>query len=70
MWTFILEMLLLSVFFFLHHCPLLIPLYNTAVLINICRSLINVVKLCKPLSKFDFPKLRKGSTEEWAQQNK
>ena len=35
-------------FFFLHNCPLLIPLYNTAVLINICRFLINVVKLCKP----------------------
>ena len=29
--------------FFHHNCPLLIPLYNTAFLINICRFLINVV---------------------------
>ena len=29
---------------FLHNCPLLIPLHNTAVLIKICRFLINVVK--------------------------
>ena len=28
-----------SVFFLLHNSPLLIPLYNTAVLINICRGL-------------------------------
>ena len=33
-----------SVLFFLHNCPLLIPLHNTAVLIKICRFLINVVK--------------------------
>ena len=26
-----------SVLFFLHNCPLLIPLHNTAVLIKICR---------------------------------
>ena len=50
MWTFILDMLLLSFFFILHNCPLLIPLYNTAVLINICRFLINVANVCKPLS--------------------
>ena len=36
---------------------------------NICRFLINVVKLCKPLSKFDIPSLRKGSTEERTQRN-
>ena len=29
--------------FRLHNCSLLIPLYNTAVLMNICRFLINVV---------------------------
>ena len=33
-------------------------------LFNVCRFLINVVKLCKPLSKLDLPTLRKGSTEE------
>ena len=53
-----------SFLFFLHNCPLLIPLYNTAVLINICRFLINVVNLCKPLSKLDLPTFRNGSTEE------
>ena len=58
-----------SAFFFLHNCPLLIPLYNTAVLINICRFLINVVKLCIPLSKLDLPTLRNGSTEERMQRN-
>ena len=50
MWTFIPDMLLLSLFFILHNCPLLIPLYNTAVLINLCRFLINVANICKPLS--------------------
>ena len=45
-----------------------IYIYNTAVLINICRFLINVVKLCKPLSKLDLPTLRKGSREEKTQQ--
>ena len=34
----------IDILFFLHTCPLLIPLYNTAVLIKICRFLINVVK--------------------------
>ena len=33
-----------SVLVFLHNCPLLIPLNNTAVLIKICRFLINVGK--------------------------
>ena len=33
-----------SVLFFLHNCPLLIPIHNTAVLIKICRFLNNVVK--------------------------
>ena len=32
--------------------------------------LINVVKLCPPLSKLDLPTLRKGSTEERTQRNK
>ena len=32
--------------------------------------LINVVKLCLPLSKLDLPTLRKGSTEERTQRNK
>ena len=33
-----------SVLFFIHNCPLLIPLHNTAVLIKICRLRINIVK--------------------------
>ena len=37
------------------HTHIYIYIYNTAVLINICRFLINVVKLCKPLSKLDLP---------------
>ena len=37
MWTFIHDMLLIVFYFFLHNCPLLIPLHNTAVLIKICR---------------------------------
>ena len=36
-------------------------LYNTAVLINICRFLINFVKLSKPFSKLDLPTLRLSS---------
>ena len=32
MWTFIHDMLLIVFLFFLHNCPLLIPLHNTAVL--------------------------------------
>ena len=36
MWTFIHDMLLIVFLFFLHNCPLLIPLHNTAVLIKIC----------------------------------
>ena len=52
-----------SVFlFFLHNCPLLIPLHNTAVLIKICRFLINVAKFMQTLTKLDLPMLRKGST--------
>ena len=45
-------------------------IYNIAVLIIICRFLINVVKICKPLSKLDLPTLRKGSIEERTQRNK
>ena len=45
--------------FFLHICPLLIPLHNTAVLIKICRFLINLVKFTQTLTKFDLPTLRK-----------
>ena len=50
-----------SVLLILHNCPLLIPLHNTAVLIKICRFLINVVKLTQTLTKLDLPTLRKGS---------
>ena len=46
-----------SVLFFLHNCPLLIPLHNTAVLIKICRFLINVVKFTQTLTKLDLPTL-------------
>ena len=53
-----------SVLFFLHNCPLLIPLHNTAVLIKICRFLINVVKFTQALTKLDLLALRKGSIEE------
>ena len=59
-----------SVLFFLHNCPLLIPLHNTAVLIKICRFLINVVKFTQTLTKLDLPTLRKGSIEEKTQRNK
>ena len=59
-----------SVLFFLHNCPLLIPLHNTAVLIKICRFLINVVKFTQTLTKLDIPTLRKGSIEERTQRNK
>ena len=50
------------VLFFLHSCPLLIPLHNTAVVIKICRFLINVDKFMHTLTKLDLPTLRKGST--------
>ena len=33
-----------SVLFFLDNCALLIPIHNTAVLIKLCRFLINVIK--------------------------
>ena len=59
-----------SVLFFLHNCPLLIPLHNTAVLNKICRFLINDVKFTQTLTKLDLPTLRKGSTEERTQRNK
>ena len=59
-----------SVLFFLHNCPLLIPLHNTAVLIKICRFLINVVKFTQTLTKLDLPMLRTGSIEERTQRNK
>ena len=49
-----------SVLFFLHDCPLLISLHNTAVLIKICRFLVNVVKFTQTLMKLDLPTLRKG----------
>ena len=39
-------------------------------LIYVVFFLINVVKLCKALSKLDLPTLRKGSTEERTQWNK
>ena len=35
-------------------------IYNTAVLIKICRFLINVVKFTQTLTKLDLPTLRKG----------
>ena len=40
-------------------------LYNTAVLIKICRFWINVVKFTQTLTKLDLPTLRKGSIEEY-----
>ena len=45
-----------SVLFFLHNCPLLIPLHNTAVLIKICRVffLSTLLNLCKPLRNWTF----------------
>ena len=45
--------------FFLHICPLWIPLINTAVLIKICRFWINLVKFTQTLTKLDLPTLRK-----------
>ena len=47
-----------------------IYIYNTAVLIKICRFLINVVKFTQTLTKWDLPTLRKGSIEERTQRNK
>ena len=48
-----------------------IYIYNTAVLIKICRFLINVVKFfTQTLTKLDLPTLRKGSIEERTQRNK
>ena len=47
-----------------------IHIYNTAVLINTCSFLINVAKLCEPLSKLDLQTLRKGGTKERTQRNK
>ena len=48
----------------------LIPLHNTAALINICRFLINVVKFMQTPTKLDLPTLRKGNSEERTQRNK
>ena len=62
-----------SVFYaFLHNCPLLISLHNTAVLIKICRFWINVVKFLftQTITKLDLPTLRNGSIEERTQLNK
>ena len=36
-----------SVFLSLHYCPMLIPLYNTSVLIDICRFLFKKKKINK-----------------------
>ena len=47
-----------------------IYIYNTAVLIKICRFLINVVKFTQTLTKLDLPTLRTGSIEERTQRNK
>ena len=47
-----------------------IYIYNIAVLIKICRFLINVVKFTQTLTKLDLPTLRKGSIEDLTQRNK
>ena len=47
-----------------------IYIYNTLVLIKICRFLINVVKFMQTLTKLDLSTLCKGSTEERTQRNK
>ena len=59
-----------SVLFFHHNCPMVIPLQNTAVLIKICRFLINVVKLMQTLTKLDIPTFHNVSTEESTQRSK
>ena len=57
-----------SVFFF---SVQLIPLHNTAALINIYRFFfINVAKFMQTPTKLDLPTLRNGSTEERTQLNK
>ena len=62
--------LILIRFVIFNYIYLYIYTYNKAVLINICRFLINVVKLCKPLSKLDLQTFRKGSAVERTQRNK
>ena len=52
-------------FFIIFHCWFHYILLQFS--FNICRFLINVVRLCKPLSKLDLPTLLKGSTEESTQ---
>ena len=55
-----------SVLFFIHCCPLLIPLHNTAALIKICRFLINVVKfLCaKQLRNWTFQRFARAAQQK------
>ena len=59
-----------SVLFFLYNCPLLISVHITAVLIKICRFLINFAKFMQTLTKLDLPTLRNGSTAERTQRHK
>ena len=47
-----------------------IYIYITAVLIKICRFLINVAQFTQTLAKLDLPTLRKGSIKETTQRNK
>ena len=68
--TIYIYMLLLSVFsfFIIVHC-LFHYIIQQFTLIYVV-FLINVVKICKPLSKLDLPTLRKGSTKERTQRSK
>ena len=51
-----------NVLFFLHNCPLLIPLHNTAVLIKICRFFLStLLNLCKPLRNWTFQRFARAA---------
>ena len=50
--------------FFLHVCPLLIALYNTAVFINICRFESTLLNYAKPCRNWTFQR------SAWAAQMK
>ena len=59
------------IIYIIYYIIYILFIYNIAVLIIICRFLINVVvRICKPLSKLDLPTLRKGSMEERTQRKK
>ena len=53
-----------SVFFFLNYCPLLIPLYNTAVLINICRCESTLLKYANRCRNWTFQQIARAAQKK------